>query len=281
MMTTKNPYKVESPALISFSGGRTSGYMLYHILDAFDGKLPEGVYVTFANTGKERTETLDFVLNCQNHWNVPIHWLEYRPSDKRGKHDKYVEVDYESASREGEPYNMIIEKRNYLPNPVTRFCTTVLKVEVLQDFALSTMGLQYWTNVIGLRADESNRVTTMLKKNESNKFYTSVAPMYEAGAMVDDVMNFWSKQPFDLGLHPDEGNCDLCFLKGAAKISNILRAKPELAQWWIDREQQIDATFRKDRPNYQRILEAVQSQSAFDFGIFDDETTCSTNACTD
>jgi hypothetical protein len=29
-----NPYQIESPALISFGGGRTSGYMLSQILDA-------------------------------------------------------------------------------------------------------------------------------------------------------------------------------------------------------------------------------------------------------
>ena len=54
-------YRVEGPALISFSGGRTSGFMLWHILDAYDGKLPDDVHVCFANTGKEREETLRFV----------------------------------------------------------------------------------------------------------------------------------------------------------------------------------------------------------------------------
>ena len=36
---TSNPYKIEGPALISFSGGRTSGYMLKHIIDAHDEKI--------------------------------------------------------------------------------------------------------------------------------------------------------------------------------------------------------------------------------------------------
>ena len=45
-----NPYKIESPALISFSGGRTSGFMLYQILQAHNGSLPKDVHVTFATT---------------------------------------------------------------------------------------------------------------------------------------------------------------------------------------------------------------------------------------
>ena len=56
-----NPYKINGPALISFSGGRTSGFMLWNIIQAHGGTLPKDVYVTFANTGKEAPETLDFV----------------------------------------------------------------------------------------------------------------------------------------------------------------------------------------------------------------------------
>ncbi len=54
----RNPYLIEGPALVSFSGGRTSGYMLKHILDAHDGTLPEDVHVVFANTGKEMEVTM-------------------------------------------------------------------------------------------------------------------------------------------------------------------------------------------------------------------------------
>ena len=48
-----NPYKIPRPALISFSGGRTSGFMLHNIIQAYGGKLPDDIHVVFANTGKE------------------------------------------------------------------------------------------------------------------------------------------------------------------------------------------------------------------------------------
>lgn len=62
--------------LISFSGGRTSGYMLHRILEA-NGDLPDRVKVLFANTGREMPGTLDFVHNIEKNWGVDITWLEY------------------------------------------------------------------------------------------------------------------------------------------------------------------------------------------------------------
>ena len=58
-----DPFRLDGPALVSFSGGRTSAYMLRRILDACGGRLPAGVHAVFANTGRERAETLRFVAD--------------------------------------------------------------------------------------------------------------------------------------------------------------------------------------------------------------------------
>lgn len=71
-----NPYLVEGPAVISFSGGRTSGYMLAKIVEAHGGKLPADVLPIFANTGKEHEKTLEFVQACSERI-APVTWIEY------------------------------------------------------------------------------------------------------------------------------------------------------------------------------------------------------------
>ncbi|MBK6800315.1 MAG: hypothetical protein IPG83_02190 [Novosphingobium sp.] len=52
-----DPFFITGPALISFSGGRTSAYMLWRILEARRRRM---VQVAFANTGKEREWTTRF-----------------------------------------------------------------------------------------------------------------------------------------------------------------------------------------------------------------------------
>jgi 3'-phosphoadenosine 5'-phosphosulfate sulfotransferase (PAPS reductase)/FAD synthetase len=66
-----NPFEITEPTCISFSGGRTSAYMLRRVLQAHGGKLPAEAVVCFANTGKEDEATLRFVQRVSDEWAVP------------------------------------------------------------------------------------------------------------------------------------------------------------------------------------------------------------------
>jgi predicted phosphoadenosine phosphosulfate sulfurtransferase len=46
-------YGINGTTIITFSGGRTSGFLLHKILENYNGKLPSDAYVVFDNTGKE------------------------------------------------------------------------------------------------------------------------------------------------------------------------------------------------------------------------------------
>ena len=128
-MTPSDKYfLIDEPTVISFSGGRTSAYMLWRVLQA-NGGLPEEAIVVFANTGKEEEATLEFVRDCETNWGVEIHWLEYQNDDP-----KFRRVNFETASRNGEPFEMLIRKRKYLPNPVTRLCTAELKIQTIHKY---------------------------------------------------------------------------------------------------------------------------------------------------
>ena len=271
MINARNSYRIGGPALISFSGGRTSGYMLRHILDAHGGRLPDDMRVCFANTGRERPETLDFVQECGERWGVKIVWLEWRDGSAG-----YEIVNHNSASRVGEPFSALIAKRKLLPNPVTRFCTQELKVRPIKKYMLAE-GFEHWSNVVGIRADEPRRVAR-LRQSDAKQRWDNVLPLADAGVTELDVLTWWRRQPFDLRITSAEGNCDLCYLKGAKTLLGILRERPDLARWWAEEETARGATFRNDRPTYRRLLDMSQRQGDFGWRLDDNTMPC---MCTD
>ena len=101
--------------------------------------------------------------------------------------------------------------------------------------------------------------------SRNRECWDNAAPLAEAGIAKADVDTFWASQPFDLQLLPHEGNCDLCFLKGYQKKLRIIEDRPDLAAWWIEREREIGAGFRRDQPSYEDMLRYSQRQQRFDF----------------
>lgn len=227
-----DPFLISGPALISFSGGRTSAYMLHRIVDAHRGHLPPDVHVAFANTGKEREETLRFVHECASRWGILVRWLEWRDTEVG-----FEEVGFNSASRNGEPFASLIAKRKYLPNAVTRFCTTALKVQTMGKF-MRSLGYEHWDSAVGLRHDEGWRVLKALERNlQKKERWQTILPLAKALVTKPQVLAFWAHQSFDLHLRDHEGNCDLCFLKGRAKLEAIIRDGGADPAWWIAQEE--------------------------------------------
>lgn len=269
----QNPYKIQSPSLISFSGGRTSGYMLHKILEAHNGKLPDDVYVVFANTGKETEETLEFIKECGDRWDIHIYWLEHYFADERPKH-RTKEVTFETAARNGEPFERLIDDRKYLPNPVTRFCTSELKIKVMERF-MRSKNYDDWDNVLGLRYDEPRRAISA-KKADYQK-WTNITPLYDAQATIDDVLEFWNNNDFDLKLPAYNGktlggNCDLCFLKGQKTLTQLIKEQPHRAEWWMEQEKKVRSTFHKNY-DYIHLVDLSKQSDIFD-SLDDRGETC-------
>jgi 3'-phosphoadenosine 5'-phosphosulfate sulfotransferase (PAPS reductase)/FAD synthetase len=271
-----DPFKITGPTCISFSGGRTSAYMLWRVLQSNEG-LPSDAVVAFANTGREEEATLKFVHDCGKHWSVHINWLEFR-NDEAG----YAVVNYETASRDGEPFEAVIRKRNYLPNPVTRFCTSELKIRTMhkwlranwQTFGWDAADLE-WDQMIGIRADEMRRVAKIRARGHSTETTkeTMLMPLADAEVGLKEIAEFWGNQDFGLELptyggRTLAGNCDLCFLKPANQVFSLIAEKPERAVWWARMEalalalasKPSGAVFRSDRPSYSEMAKFASEQ---------------------
>lgn len=220
-----SPYFCRGPTLISFSGGRTSAYMLFMVLCAHGGELPDYVVVAFANTGRELPETLRFVHECSIRWGVKINWVEWRPPQVRLKMDfppaqrrdgragkeenarraaerkrvremaearrRFAHVGFNSADRDGKWFAELIRRKRYLPNQDMRYCTEKLKVETMKWLMIS-LGFDRWFNMVGLRADERHRVIKQVLRNAAGlERFVSGCPMALAGATKRLIWHFW------------------------------------------------------------------------------------------
>lgn len=260
-----DPFKIDSPTCISFSGGRTSAYMLWRVLQSNNG-LPDEAMVCFANTGKEDEATLRFVQDCSQHWNVPITWLEYQ------ENSCWAVVNFDKASRNGEPFEAVIKQRGgYLPNRVARYCSSELKTRTIHRF-LKHKGWIDWDTFIGIRSDEPRRVAKFRANSRPEyKGEEVFMPLAAAGIGANDVGQFWKKQVFDLQLPNIQGktmhgNCDLCYLKPAAQVLSLITEKPNRAIWWAEQEAKAEkvassaSKFRDDRPSYAEMLKFAKEQ---------------------
>ena len=269
-----NPFKLTEPSCISFSGGRTSAYMLWRFIEANDG-LPDDCIVTFANTGKEEEATLRFVKRCSKEWDVPIVWLEYQWAEETK--DRFKVVDFDTAARNGEPFEALIHAKKYLPNPVARFCTIEMKIKTISRYLVSRNHCKDLAEgedmaIVGIRADEQRRAAKMPPHRK---------PLVNDGVTKKTVVSFWATQSFDLelpnvnGVTP-HGNCDLCYLKGANLIESLIVERPSRADWWarMEREvpasQQSGALWRNDRPSYAQMQVIAREQGQLD--LAGDET---------
>jgi 3'-phosphoadenosine 5'-phosphosulfate sulfotransferase (PAPS reductase)/FAD synthetase len=210
-----SPYFCHGPTLLSFSGGETSAYMLYQVLCAHGGVLPDYVIVAFANTGREMEETLRFVHECATRWGVRIYWVEWRPPTKRlpaakcphkkrgrcadckreaimlAASKRFELVGFNSADREGRWFAELIRRKQYLPNQDRRYCTEKLKIDTMKWLMVS-LGYERWFNMVGLRADERHRVIKQVLRNASGvERFVSGCPMAVAGATKRVVERFW------------------------------------------------------------------------------------------
>lgn len=191
-----------------------------------------------------------FVDRCSKEWDVPITWVEYSPEAPGFKI-----VNFESASRSGEPFEALITKKKYLPNPVARFCSMELKGVAITK----ATGLESDETMIGVRSDEPIRIPKLRSRGLH-------LPLVDAGVTRKQVNEFWNTSSFDLELSYRHGvtalgNCDLCFLKGPDQIMGLIKDKPDRATWWAKQEKAIGATFRSDRPTYTTMQKYINNQA--------------------
>lgn len=205
----------------SFSGGETSAVMTKLVNEQY-GATHEIVNV-FANTGSEHENTLKFVNQCDKHFGWNVVWIEAVVNPEKGKGIRHKVVDFETASRNGEPLAADFEKHG-LPGPGWLHCTRDTKELPIKDYLRSIGWVKndYWIT-IGIRSDELDRVS---EHRERLRF---MYPLADAGWTKQDVKTEIASWPFGLELKGEHyGNCVWCWKKSLRKLMTLGKESPEV-----------------------------------------------------
>lgn len=235
--------------LISFSGGRTSGYMTKHILDNYAEKYE--IKVVFANTGFENEQTLEFVFRCDSFFNFKTVWLEAVTNPEKGQGIRHKEVTFFTASRNGEPFEQMIQKYG-IPNHQAPDCTRNLKKYTIESY-MRDIGWDKWDYelAIGIRTDEIRRV----KDDKTRRVVYPLVDWFPSDKQ--DVLDWWEDQVFDLQLQEHQGNCKTCWKKSFNKLIQLHRENPRQFDFFERMEQQygrVGAEFQKHADAPDRVF---------------------------
>lgn len=239
---------------ISFSGGRSSAVMLHRCLERYDRT--HDISITFANTGCEHEETLRFVDAVDRHFaDGRVVWIEAE-FHEHGTGPTAKVVNYETASRNGEPFEAAIAKHGIFckshPN-----CAGRLKVEPLASFWRSIgWGKDTYDVAIGIRADEADRRSSSAKENRF------IYPLISEGWTKDSVNRFMSQFDWDLKLPSDAyGNCVWCWKKSKRKLYTLAVDSPEVFDFPARMEREYSESgrvfFRENTSTKELLQDAI------------------------
>ena len=138
------------PHVVKFSGGRSSGMLLFSLLRSGVLEAERGDVVVFNNTSAEHPETYRFVRRCAEATRdagIPFFWVEYQTyEDVRGgewtRVESYRLTNDEPHSMQnphgfhwrGEVFEELLSWRGYVPNQFSRICTVAMKLRTTRAF---------------------------------------------------------------------------------------------------------------------------------------------------
>jgi|TARA_R100000084_G_scaffold38927_2_gene15692 hypothetical protein len=188
--------------------------------------------------------------------------------------------------------DIIINKSNYLPNKVARYCTTELKTMPILHWMYETLKEPCYMN-FGYRANETKRAKNMLEKVDKQGFTTVKAtfmklkdgrnswatykyckplfPLIDDKIFKDKIENYWSDKPVRFARH---NNCVGCWWRSEIFLKKMFEKHENKMNWFVEQEEKSKGTF-KTGVTYKQIKNHKLQIELFD----DDFNECDTGYC--
>jgi 3'-phosphoadenosine 5'-phosphosulfate sulfotransferase (PAPS reductase)/FAD synthetase len=221
--------------VVSFSGGRTSAYLVYLIESMRkSGEWTEPVEYIFMDTGAEHPKTYEFIKKCVEHFGIELTCLRAVIPKEIGAGPTYKVIDIKDIGFDLSIFKEFMAKYG---NPTINrpICTDKLKTIPAVKYKNDKYGKGNHATWMGMRIDEPRRLKGIPDQLDA---FTNVKPReyFYLAELSDftkqDVIDWWSKMPFDLEITEHLGNCVFCIKKTSAKIALAERDESELFQEW-------------------------------------------------
>lgn len=141
----------ELPHVVKFSGGRSSGMLLFTLLENQFIERDRGDVVVFNNTSCEHPETYRFAAECkqrvESNYGIPFFFIQFQtyedarqgewrrlPSYRLVNARPFSDSNPDGFRWRGEVFEELLSHKAYLPSQFRRVCTSSLKLEVTRQF---------------------------------------------------------------------------------------------------------------------------------------------------
>ena len=111
--------------IVSFSGGRTSAYLV-HLMEQKRINYSWDVEYVFMDTGAEHPKTYEFIKNVVKNFNIKITCLRYVASMEQGDGGTFEIVKLDDCKHDLKPFKGMIDKYG-LPYLHGAFCSDRMK----------------------------------------------------------------------------------------------------------------------------------------------------------
>ena len=139
------------PHVIKFSGGRSSGMLLFTLLENGFLRQERGDVVVFNNTSCEHPETYRFAAECKHRvesdYGIPFFFVQFQtyedarqgewrrlPTYRLVNERPYSKSNPDGFHWRGEVFEELLSHKAYVPSQFRRVCTASLKLEVTREF---------------------------------------------------------------------------------------------------------------------------------------------------
>lgn len=197
----------------------------------------------------------------------------------------------------GLPFEDIIDnKKAYLPNMMTRYCTTEMKMKPIFEWWQSELG-EVVEMRIGYRANETKRVDRMVSqlnedgvsemrtiigrtKTGTRNRWGMIAwrvpsfPLVGKGILQKDITDYWNDNrdvDFKQGYY---NNCVGCFHRNPLFLNKMAQEHPNKMEWFAKQEERTGNTFINGT-QYKDIIQ-YKPQAELSFDDFND---CDSGYC--